>query len=624
MEYKILTPSGKIETVTDYDYKTIPEIMNPVTDRVKELASKDTEVIKLEKEMADITKTLADLNSKHSFPETSDLAELENFSKTHDMDAYLAKAGDYMASIKALNERRTDIIKKYVINEQERIAATYKNDIPTLLNNLYLDISLYAYHIYQVRHDSKKELPKELPEGIRELWEQHKEFELKDVVMYQDEDVAFTVLEFLKAMSKAENFVTYSYKNAFKDLLESPHIKYCGIRPYVEFIERESPEDGKKLRQWITASIKAATAISKEEQAYIEKWVDVAKKLAAKKKKKESPLKGIVENPNDLPKTNIDYVIQVIDSIIPADKVTKRTYDGSIEPDETARVITSRQKAKKEIYTDITLRPPKDMSPLNPFDKRVNMACCSLWTAGNSGQSFATIARTMTGRDNKFTPSKELIRAVIYSCEKQRRTDFKRDSTIEAEAYPGLRGREISIGSLFPGQITMIQFNNGVSAAGFKFDRPPANYEYAMGKKQILSMDEKLLNTGIEKEPENIILETILLEKLTDMNTGAKTRTIVYDGIAKELETQMERFNSYPLNILDKPTKEVKKSEKKTSNSSAIKRRRRMLFIKKINTIIDTWKGRLYTSCEEIKKGRLRYGIRFVIPDKKKRNSKAH
>lgn len=552
-EYKILTPTGKIETFkdTDIDFKINPAIMHPFTDKVKNLAAKDKHVIHLEQEVAENTKKLADLNKRNALPTSGDLKEFMEFANTHNLDTYLEQAGEYMANIKALNNQRVDVIKKYIVMEQKRIAATYKNDIQTLLDNLFFDIGLYAYHIYQVRHESKMALPKELPAGIRELWEAHKDFDIKDIVMYQDDDVAFTVLEFMKAMSKAETFATYNYENSLHDLLESPHIKYCGIRPYVEFIERESPENGKTLRKWIYASISKATAISEEEKAYIDKWVAVSKRLD---KKQEKPLEEVFISGR--PQSRVDMM----------DKLTRLTFENALMNNDTP-IKMEKHGSKKEInvFANITMDEKKGIKIVTPtginnltsaHQEVYNAVVTQSIAGGNEYMTIPMIEYALTGRYDKKQLREERVNEINDILTLLMTSHIYIDANNEFAAYKYAPGTFRYDGPLLAAERVTRKIN-GVTTSCIHLLREPVLYTYANAKNQIARYPLKLLDVPMNNNMENISLKGYVIRRIEAMKNKKNkiSNVMLYKTIYEKTEQQSGPLGKTPASIKKKKMK---------------------------------------------------------------------
>jgi hypothetical protein len=605
MEYKIMTTAGAILTITnnDLDFKVNPEILVQQSAKVRDLVDIDQYIIDVK---ADIARQQAEAEKIIS-------KDTESYDSREDLDQNFFKLNEIFQEVNVLNKKRDFAIREIIEQQRAAILAGYQDDLHSLIGNIKLSIGLYAYDIYHWRKGFIKDIPPSPPDIGR----------MVDVFLenpdYNNPEYKKLLSEFSRAVNIIERLSTWGYDANMKELLDNPLRKYAGIQPYIDYVAAFSKKQATELQEQAKATIKQATALTEDEQHLLDEWKNLLAIVREdyRKKHPEEVIRDPDEPLEELPIEDAEQMLQVFKYVSTADRVNKKLYTGEIVPFKNVPVRTSSIKSKKTLGVMIKYQPPQDMTPLNYFDKAVSAACYSLWEAGNKQQSFASIARVMTGKNDKYNPDKNFLGKIEYSCDKQRRTDIDIDATRESDSYPGLKDKVKIKDRIFPGRIVKYNFHNGKSAAGITFDRAPVLAEYALSKKQIERIDLALLDTGINKTPENIMLQMILEELLTNMNRGARTRTIVYDTVFDTLDYQMKLFNgsSYDKS-LDVPEQK--------RNTSPAQRKKRANLIKRTKTIIDAWKGVFYNSYEEISKGRKKHGLQFKITNKTKKVSKAH
>ena len=122
--------------------------------------------------------------------------------------------------------------------------------------------------------------------------------------------------------------------------------------------------------------------------------------------------------------------------VYPLDKLNKSIWSGL--ESETYSVKVEKQGSREEVLVTLALRFHGE--PLNAFDKRVYLAICALYNAGNEYMSAGMIYRTMGGNGRPNTKKFEKIKQSII---KMAMVHISIDNAEEANKYNYPRFREI-------------------------------------------------------------------------------------------------------------------------------------------------------------------------------------
>lgn len=174
-----------------------------------------------------------------------------------------------------------------------------------------------------------------------------------------------------------------------------------------------------------------------------------------------------------------------------------------------------------------------------PYDWQVHNSIISLYVDG--GNDYITplmIYRTMTGNpEAKLTDN--ITKAISESITKCSITRIQIDATKEAEAW-GM-DQMIYEGNLIYTE-KVAGKHNGKISEWIHILRRPILYDYANSKNQVARMDIKLLNTPINKNKENIELQSYLQKRVLDMKGSRLSRNILYETVYKRLDINSERY----------------------------------------------------------------------------------
>lgn len=173
---------------------------------------------------------------------------------------------------------------------------------------------------------------------------------------------------------------------------------------------------------------------------------------------------------------------------------------------------------------------------INSYDREVHDSIVSLYVDGeNKYITPLMVYRTMTGNPQaKFSKSGKNFKDITDSIEKCSQTRVYIDATEEAQA----KGYDIDQ-PIFKENLIYTRsisgFHNGELSEWIEILSTPILYKYANSKNQVARMDIKLLNTPINKNEENIILQGYLRKRIQAMKGSRINKNIRYDTTFKQL-----------------------------------------------------------------------------------------
>lgn len=178
--------------------------------------------------------------------------------------------------------------------------------------------------------------------------------------------------------------------------------------------------------------------------------------------------------------------------------------------------------------------------PLTPYDFRVMCAVGSLVDAGNTITSLSDIYEAMgnTGR-----PSSAQLEKIEESLLKQRRTSARIDTGRESEVNKGYQKYYYN-GALLLWDSIEAYIDNTLTEAAIRFFITPPLYEFAKRRKQITSVEQKVLNSPISKTEANLAIDNYLIKRISHMkNNGKLSRKILFGTLYEEcnIKTRMQR-----------------------------------------------------------------------------------
>lgn len=236
--------------------------------------------------------------------------------------------------------------------------------------------------------------------------------------------------------------------------------------------------------------------------------------------------------------------------ITPIDKVSSKAFDGEgtlynkklISDKKLIGVEVGGRKSKKEILSMVSLDfsdkaiQISGKKELTPYDRDVHDALVTLYVDGdNKYITPQMIYKTMTGnQETKLTPKQ--LEAINNSLNKLMYSKLVIEaSNAECEAY-GF-DKWTYEGTVIQGEKATARVN-GVIVEVYHLLREPALYTYASLKNQISRLDIKLLNSPVNKNEENITLQSYLLRRINGIKSAKISTTILYSTIYEQLDIQ--------------------------------------------------------------------------------------
>lgn len=166
---------------------------------------------------------------------------------------------------------------------------------------------------------------------------------------------------------------------------------------------------------------------------------------------------------------------------------------------------------------------------LEPFDKRVYLAVSALYNAGNSIISFSQIYRTM---GNTHSPSPRDIDKIADSIAKMAAARVTLDNTQEAKSYN--YDKFTYAAPLLPMERLEGVINGKAVEAAIHLFREPPLVSFARGRKQLTTIERRLLETPVNKTDQNLLLEDYLIERIAHAKAGRQPSKILYSTLYAE------------------------------------------------------------------------------------------
>lgn len=160
---------------------------------------------------------------------------------------------------------------------------------------------------------------------------------------------------------------------------------------------------------------------------------------------------------------------------------------------------------------------------LTPFDKRVYIAVSALFNAGNKTVTLTQIYYAMgyTGK-----PGKSDLERINSAITKMNGAKIYVNNEQEAAAYK--YNKFIYDGSLLPLERGTALINGQLSDAAIHLFREPPVISFAKQRKQITTINVRLLQSPISKTDANLLLEDYLIDRIAKAKNGKGQRRILF------------------------------------------------------------------------------------------------
>ena len=187
---------------------------------------------------------------------------------------------------------------------------------------------------------------------------------------------------------------------------------------------------------------------------------------------------------------------------------------------------------------------------LTPFDKRVYIAVSALFNAGNNVITLTQIYYAMGYKGGK--PGTKDLEKIYNAVSKMTGARISVDNTQEADSYK--YPRFVYEGSLLPMERGAVIVNGKLSEAAIHIFREPPLVSFARKRKQITTVELKLLQSPVSKTDANLLIDDYLIERISKAKNGkGKSCRILYKTLyertsittKKQRERAQEKIRRY-------------------------------------------------------------------------------
>ena len=250
---------------------------------------------------------------------------------------------------------------------------------------------------------------------------------------------------------------------------------------------------------------------------------------------------------------NFKFSISKPDHIIFDTDKNPQIYEASDIKDVKFTVSGSSSKKKIETLFYIDFNDAKENGitisnedRINSYDREIYNAVATLAAAGNNEFSPSMIFQLLSGNisDERNKMSPETRRKILKSVEKMSVTRVTIDASAEVRA--GMIAQATFKNYLIPAEMTELRINGQLVTDGIRLLSRLPLFDYASRKRQVVSIDIKMLDTPLPNTPENIVLKGYLLMRIASiMNSKNKmSDTIRYNTIYDHLKLQAPTPNA--------------------------------------------------------------------------------
>lgn len=314
------------------------------------------------------------------------------------------------------------------------------------------------------------------------------------------------LLDLFKSLT-FEDFETLNIGNAetrFKELQEA-------IKEAEAAIEKTPIDRAKGYTIWPILSIRGMFLISEFAELYYLKNPKPQTESATIKRTDK------IEYPLDKPN---HYIWNLLET----DTRGQITFDMlPKKPDLKAYITYSINFKDLENGVKITKR-------LTPFDKRAYIAISALYNAGNE---IITLSQIYYAMGNTGRPGQRDLTRINDAITKMRRAEITLDSSDEADEIKNYT-KFVYDGDLLPMERVTAIINGKLTDGAIKLFREPPLMTFAKDRKQVTTIDIKLLQSPISKTDANLLIDDYLLERIHKEKRAKKgSCTILLETIYK-------------------------------------------------------------------------------------------
>jgi hypothetical protein len=206
----------------------------------------------------------------------------------------------------------------------------------------------------------------------------------------------------------------------------------------------------------------------------------------------------------------------IVKILYPTDKMNAVTYGRSAEDyEKTLKINVAKSGSDKAINVTYAVNfEALDASvsrSLSHFDKQVCIALAAHYAAGNNVVSLSQI---YTAMGNTGRPSQKQIAKIGESVDKLAKTEITIDNTEEAIAYKG-RKKVVDKEMIIACKRRDAYINGHLTVGAIFLYDLPAPIRFAQDRRQIITLDPKVLQSPMNKTEENLILQDYLIRRIS-------------------------------------------------------------------------------------------------------------
>lgn len=226
--------------------------------------------------------------------------------------------------------------------------------------------------------------------------------------------------------------------------------------------------------------------------------------------------------------------------LMETDKGARDVFSGKFESGTQESLLMSPPK-RREINRYVTLMDEYPEDKLDQYDMSVHDAINSIFNNGDDIMSIPMIIRTMSG-NSRLKPSQKQEEKVLAIVKRLLSTgiDIVYDQEAEAYRFDDDGDGYHYYGTILCGEIITAKINGQIVKSCLHLQREPILSTLARKKKQIATIDMRMLNTPISMNEENIVLRNYLLLRIEQCRHNRhqeliSNRTIKLDTVYKVL-----------------------------------------------------------------------------------------
>lgn len=210
--------------------------------------------------------------------------------------------------------------------------------------------------------------------------------------------------------------------------------------------------------------------------------------------------------------------IAPVEHVLITTKLSTKLFDNEIDLNGLTEIGGMNTLIQLE-YADLSDKVALEQA-LEPYDRTVHDAVCTLLLAGNKTITTAMIYRTMIGKPgSKLAPSAEQARLIDQSLNKGLGNRITIDSRNEDYKDADKKPYPVFKSSIY--QYDAIEaMVNGVKTSSYQFNSYPVLLRYADQRSHISRIDPKLLDTPLNKDKRTQTLQDYIIRRIVAMKNG--------------------------------------------------------------------------------------------------------